>query len=132
MTSASRCTQSVVFLWFAVSALATAQDALFKAELAETGKQIGIGGALGLATAMIAWFAVLFVLLTVAFVLVALGLPVWAGMLIVAVVLLIAAAVTGLLAKRSVEQAKAPELALVELDRTKAALAGPGTDQATG
>ncbi|MFN8172237.1 MAG: phage holin family protein [Candidatus Nanopelagicales bacterium] len=108
--------------------LAKAQAALFKAELSETGKNVGIGGALGVATMFIAWFAVLFLLLTIAFVLVALGLPVWAGMLIVAVLLLVGAAVTGLLAKRNIEKAKGPELAIAELEKTKAALAPPTTE----
>lgn len=106
--------------------LARAQAALFKAELSQTGQKVGIGGALGVATVVIALFAVLFLLLTIAFVLVALGLPVWAGMLIVAVLLLAGGAVTGLLAKRSLEQAKGPELAIAEVERTKAALSGPG------
>ncbi len=105
--------------------LAKAQATLFKVELADTGKNVGTGGALGVATLVIALFAVLFVLLTIAFVLVALGLPVWAGMLIVAGLLLVAGAVTGLLAKRSLEKAKGPELAIAELEKTKAALAPP-------
>jgi len=104
--------------------LATAQAALFKVELADTGKKVGVGGALGVATLVIALFGTLFVLLTLAFVLVALGLPLWAGFCIVAVLLLAAAAVTALLAKRNIEQAKGPELALAELERTKAALGG--------
>jgi hypothetical protein len=111
--------------------LAKAQAALFKAELAQTGQKVGIGGALGVATAVIAWFAVLFLLLTIAFVLVALGLPVWAGMLIVAVLLLVGGGVTGLLAKRNLEQAKGPELAIAEIERTKAALAGPADETST-
>jgi hypothetical protein len=108
--------------------LAKAQAALFKVELAETGKQAGMGGAFGVATLFIAWFAVLFLLLTIAFVLVAVGLPVWAGMLIVAVLLLIGAAVTGLLAKSNFEKAKGPELAIAELEKTKAALTPPPAD----
>lgn len=108
--------------------LATAQAALFKAELSATGQKVGVGGALGVATLVLAMFATLFLLLTIAFVLVALGLPVWAGMLIVAVLLLIGAAVAALLAKRNIEQAKGPELSMAELEKTKAALAGPGSD----
>lgn len=108
--------------------LAKAQAALFKVELAETGQKVGIGSALGIATLVIAMFALLFLLLTIAFVLVALGLPIWAGMLIVAGLLLVGGAVTGLLAKRSIEQAKGPELAIAELEKTKAALAPPAPE----
>ena len=56
--------------------------------------KIGKGAGLGIATAFIATFAILFLLLTIAFVLVALGLPIWAGMLIVFVLLVIGGAVT--------------------------------------
>lgn len=104
--------------------LAKAQIALLQAEMAETGGRIGKGSALGIATAGIAFFATGFLLLTLAFVLVALGLPIWAGMLIVTVLLLASAAVTALLARKSFEGIKAPELSKVELERTKAALAG--------
>jgi uncharacterized membrane protein YqjE len=115
--------------------LAKAQAALFKTEVSETGTKVGAGGALGIATLAIAVFAVLFLLLTLAFVIVALGLPVWAGMLIVAVLLLISAAVTGLLAKKNFDEATPPTIALAELEKTKAALSGKPvveTPDATG
>jgi membrane glycosyltransferase len=64
--------------------LAKAQVALLQAEMAQTGGKIGMGSVLGLVTAALAFFAALFLLLTLAFVIVALGLPIWAGMLIVA------------------------------------------------
>jgi hypothetical protein len=57
-------------------------------------------------------------------VLVALGLPVWAGMLIVAVLLLIVGTITGLLAKKNFEEAKPPAVAMAEFEKTKAALSG--------
>jgi Flp pilus assembly protein TadB len=104
--------------------LAKAQAALFKTEVADSGTKVGIGGALGLATMLIAVFALLFLLLTLAFVLVALGLPIWAGMLIVAVLLIIIAAVTAFIAKRNFESATPPTIALAELEKTKAALSG--------
>jgi hypothetical protein len=104
--------------------LAKAQTALLKTELSESGGKVGLGGGLGIATVMIAGFATLFLLLTLAFVLVALGLPVWAGMLIVAILLIIAGTVTALLARKSFEGAKGPTLALEEFEKTKAALSG--------
>ena len=110
--------------------LAKAQAALLKTELSESGAKIGIGGGLGVATAMIAWFAVLFLLLTLAFVLVALGLPIWAGLLIVAVLLLIAGTITGLLARKNFEGFAPPTLAIEEFEKTKAALSGkPPVDE---
>lgn len=104
--------------------LAKAQMALLQTEMTATGARLGKGGALGIVTGVMAFFATLFLLLTLAFVLVALGLPIWAGMLIVAVLLIIVGAVTGLLAKREFEQAKPPQVAIAELEKTKAALSG--------
>lgn len=107
--------------------LAKAQAALLQAEMAETGGKIGIGSALGIATLGLVTFASLFLLLTLAFVIVALGLPVWAGMLIVAALLLIVAAITGLLARKNFTQIKAPEISKAEFEKTKAALSGSPT-----
>ena len=104
--------------------LAKAQAALLQTEVSATGNRIGKGGALGIVTGVMAFFATLFLLLTLAFVLVAVGLPIWAGMLIVAVLLIIVGAVTGLLAKKEFEEAKPPTLAIAELEKTKAALSG--------
>ena len=104
--------------------LAKAQAALLKTELSEQGGKIGAGSGLGIATAMIAWFALLFLLLTLAFVLVALGLPIWAAMLIVTVVLIIAGTVTALLARKNFKEVTGPTLAMEELEKTKSALSG--------
>lgn len=104
--------------------LAKAQAALLKTEIEATGGKIGAGSALGIATALVAFFATLFLLLTLAFVIVALGLPVWAGMLIVAVLLIIVGTITGLLAKKNFEQIQGPTVAMAELEKTKAALSG--------
>jgi hypothetical protein len=108
--------------------LVKAQAALLQAEVSATGGKIGKGAGLGIATAFIAVFIVLFLLLTIAFVLVALGLPIWAGMLIVTVLLIIGATVTGLLAKKSFEEIKAPAVAMEEFEKTKAMFAGGSTD----
>lgn len=104
--------------------LAKAQLALLQAEVAQTGGTIGKGSALGIITAGVAFFATLFLLLTLAFVIVALGLPIWAGMLIVAGILIFTGIITGLLARKAFESLKAPELSKAELERTKAALSG--------
>lgn len=107
--------------------LARAQVALLQAEMAQTGGKIGMGSVLGLVTAGLAVFAALFLLLTLAFVIVALGLPIWAGMLIVAALIIAAAATTGLLARKNFSEIKAPALSKAEFERTKAALAGEQT-----
>ena len=110
--------------------LAKAQAALLQNELSSTGGKVGKGAGLGIATAGIAIFAILFLLLTLAFVLVALGLPIWAGMLIVGVLLIIAGTITGLLAKKFLEEAKPPNLAMAEFEKTKAALSGKPSEPA--
>lgn len=104
--------------------LAKAQVALLQTEMSATGGKIGAGSALGIATALVAFFATMFLLLTLAFVIVALGLPVWAGMLIVAVLLIIVGTITGLLAKKNFEQVQGPTIAIAEFEKTKAALSG--------
>lgn len=104
--------------------LAKAQADLLKTEMSATGGNVGKGAGLGIATAAIAAYATLFLLLTLAFVLVALGLPIWAGLLIVAVLLIIAGVVTGLLARKFLEEAKPPNVAMAEFEKTKAMLSG--------
>lgn len=111
--------------------LAKAQAALLQTEISATGNRIGKGGALGIVTGIMAFFATMFLLLTLAFVLVALGLPIWAGMLIVAVLLIIVGAITGFLAKREFEEAKPPAIAMEEFEKTKAALSGKPDATAT-
>jgi tetrahydromethanopterin S-methyltransferase subunit C len=104
--------------------LATAQVALAKTELSASGQKAGIGAGLGIATLGIAVFAILFLLVTLALVIVALGLPPWAGFLIVTVLLLITGTVTGLLARKQISEAAPPNLAIAEFEKTKAALSG--------
>lgn len=109
-------------------ALAQAQAALAQAELKQTGQQVGKTGGLFIGAAFMGFLGFVFLLVTLAWVLVALGLPYWAGFGIVALLLLIVTAVLGLLGKRSADGIKGPERSIAELERTKAALAGPVSD----
>jgi hypothetical protein len=111
--------------------LAKAQAALLQAEMAETGGKIGIGSAMGIAALGLITFASLFLLLTLAFVIVALGLPIWAGMLIVAGLLILGAVITGLIARKNFTEIKAPEISKAEFEKTKAALSGNPTGHVT-
>ncbi|MFM8349569.1 MAG: phage holin family protein [Actinomycetales bacterium] len=63
-----------------------------------------------------------FLLVTSALVLVALGLPMWAGFLIISVVLLLAGAGCGFAAWRQFEQIRAPLQSVQQLQATAAAL----------
>jgi hypothetical protein len=104
--------------------LANAQAALAKTELGSSGQNAGMGAGLGVATAIIAGFATLFLLVTLALGLVQMGLMPWLAFLIVAVLLLIIGTVTGLLARKKIEEAKPPNLAIAEFEKTKAILTG--------
>ena len=104
--------------------LGAAQVALAKTELSASGQKAGIGAGLGIATLGIAIFAMRVLLGTLALVIVALGLPPWAGFLIVAVLLLITGTVTALLARKQLTEAHPPNLAMAEFEKTKAALSG--------
>lgn len=104
--------------------LANAQLALAKSEISASGQRFGTGAGLGIATLGIAVFAVLFLLVTLALGIAALGLPEWAGFLIVAVLLIITGTITALVARKQFEKASGPNLTMIELERTKAALSG--------
>ena len=82
---------------------------LAKAELRESAQRAGAGAGMFAAAgflAFTAWFVLTF---AAAFGLVALGLPVWAGMLIIAVVYLLIAAVLALVGRSQVKKVRALE-----------------------
>lgn len=102
---------------------------LAKAELRESAQKGGKGAGMVAGAAFLgftAWFLITF---AAAFGLVALGLPVWAGMLIVAVVYLLVAGVLGLLARREFQRIKGLErtqtVAKETIEEAKAALTPP-------
>lgn len=74
----------------------------------------------------------IFLLVTIAWALVELGLPTWAGFGIVTLVLLITAAIAGLIGKKQSRKIKALDVTKAELERTKQVLSGgrPATDVA--
>ena len=103
--------------------LVKAQLALTQAELTSSGQALGRAGILVIvAIGCIALFSI-FLLITIAYVFVAIGLPVWAGFGLVSLLLLITAGVAGLLAKQQADRISAPKIALAELAKTQQALA---------
>jgi hypothetical protein len=93
---------------------------LAKVEMSEQGKRAGIGAGLFAGAAFFGLFAFALITWALAYGLVALGLPVWAGFLIVAVLYLIIAGILALVGRRMVADLNGPE-------RTIAAIkAGPG------
>jgi hypothetical protein len=107
------------------SAVARLQAELVKAELAETGKNTGIGAGLGIGAAFLGVFA--FGLLTALFV-VALSnvLPLWLSILIVLVVYLGVAALLVLLARDRFSQAKGAPQAAAQARLTLDGVKGTG------
>ena len=100
-----------------------------QAELAklESGKAKGEASAMGGLFAVAAVTGALggiFLLVTIAWILVALGLDVWAGFGIVTLVLFIIAAVAGLMGKKKADTFKPMNTTKAELDRTKKVLSG--------
>ncbi len=105
--------------------LAQAQISLAKTEMATAGEHVGKGSILGLVAVGLIAQASFFLLFTLVYVLVQLGLPAWASFLIVSVLLLAGAAVALLLAKKNFEQITGPRVAMEEFDKTREALLGP-------
>lgn len=102
--------------------LIKAQIALAKLELQQSGRAAGKTGILLAGALSMAAMGGVFLLVTLAYVLVALGLPVWAGFGIVTLVLFIVAAILGLLGKRESGKIKGPERTIAQIEQTKASL----------
>jgi uncharacterized membrane protein YqjE len=90
------------------SALVRSEVELAKAELAEKGKNAGIGIGLFSAAGLLAFFGTA-VLITTAILALALVLPEWASALIVAVLLFIGAGLAGLTGRTKVQEATPPK-----------------------
>ena len=115
--------------------LVKAQIALAKLELQQTGKAAGKTGIFLVSALSMAAMGGIFLLVTLAYVLVALGLPVWAGFGIVTLVLFIAAAILGLLGKKESAKIKGPDRTIAQIEQTASTLqsavepiAGPNAD----
>jgi uncharacterized membrane protein YcjF (UPF0283 family) len=99
--------------------------ALAKAEVTDGAKVLGKGAGLLAGAAFLALIGFVFLLHSAAWG-ISTWLPVWAGYLIVAVVVLIIGAVLGLMGKKALEQAKpAPERAIDQAQQTIAAIKNP-------
>ncbi len=104
-----------------VSTLVTDQIELTKAEMKASAKKAGNAFGLLAGAAFVAVLFLVFLLVTLAYVLVAVGLPVWAGFGIVTLLLLIIAAILGLLGKKHASQVKGPERSMAQIEATKSA-----------
>ena len=99
--------------------------ALAKAEVTTGAKVIGKGAGLLFGAAFLALMGVVFLLHSAAWG-ISVWLPVWAGYLIVAVVVLIVAGILGLMGKKALDRARpAPERAIEQAQQTIAVLKSP-------
>ena len=105
-----------------ISTLLRGEIELVKTEIKESASKAGKGSGLLIGAAVLGFLGIIFVLLTLAWVLVQLGLPTWAGFGIVALLLLIVTAILGLLGKKQLESVRGPELSPASIAKTKAVL----------
>jgi Putative Actinobacterial Holin-X, holin superfamily III len=107
-----------------LSTLLRGEIELAKTELRDSAQTAARGGGMLAAAGVVAFLTVVFLLVTIAYVLVQLGLPVWAGFGIVTLALAIVATVLGLLGRKQLEQVKGLERTPASIEKTKAMLTG--------
>lgn len=115
-----------------ISTLVRSEIALAKAEVSVQVKKAGVGGGLLAGAAVVGFYSVYFIFITMAEGIQALGLPRWLSFLIVTVFMLIVAGVLALLGVRKMKTVKpTPEKTISEAQETVAALKSaaehPGT-----
>jgi fatty acid desaturase len=107
-----------------LSSLMKDQIALTKSELRTAAQRAAVSSGLLVAAAFVAVLAVIFLLVTIAYALVAAGLPVWAGFGIVTLVLLILTAVLALVGYRRLQSVRGPERSIKALQQVPELLPG--------
>jgi len=106
-----------------ISSIVHSEVALAKAEIAADAKKAGAGAGMFVAAGVLAFLALILLLIAAAYGLVAAGLPPWAAFLIVAVVLLVIGAILVLAGKHSFDNLKGkPERAIKSTQDTIAAV----------
>jgi len=115
-----------------IEGIVRGEIALAKAEVTDGAKVLGKGAGLLAGAAFLVLMGVVFLLHSAAWG-ISTWLPVWAGYLIVAVVVLIIAAILGLMGKKALETARpAPERAIDQAQRTIAVIKEPFSDTDAG
>ena len=106
-----------------ISSIVHSEVALAKAEIAADAKKAGAGAGMFVTAGVLAFLALILLLIAAAYGLVAAGLPPWAAFLIVAVVLLVIGAILVLAGKHSFDNLKGkPERAIKSTQDTIAAV----------
>jgi len=107
-----------------LSSIVRAEVALAKAEVKVEARTAALGGAMFAVAGVVAFLALILLLVAAAYGLVALGLSPWLAFLIVAVVLLVLAAVLALVGKSRLSRLGAPERTVRTAKETVATLKG--------
>lgn len=102
--------------------LIKAQVALAKLEITQAGMTVAKTSGMLIGALTFAFIGFIFLLVTLAYGINALGLPVWASFGIVTLLLIIVAVVLALLGKREAGRIKGPEKTMEEIDKTKFAI----------
>ncbi|MSV43552.1 MAG: phage holin family protein [Actinobacteria bacterium] len=111
-----------------LSTLVRGEIELAKTELRNSARSAASGTGLILGALIVGSTALLFILLTLAWVLVAIGLPIWAGFGIVTLVLVVLTVALGVVGLRRLKSIKGPERAAASLAKTKAAFSRTSPD----
>ena len=106
------------------SHLLATQKELASVEGSQDGKQVGMTAGMFGAAAAAGALGGIFLLVTLAYVLVALGLPTWAGFGIVTLLLFVAAGITALIGRGASKKINGMKTTKAELQANKAALTG--------
>lgn len=106
-----------------ISKLLSAHIELAKAELKESATSAAAAAAMFIVAGVFSFLGFVFLLVTLAYVLVQLGLPVWAGFGIVTLLLFIVAVVLALVGRSQAKKIKSPEQTVEQIEETKTALA---------
>lgn len=114
-----------------VKTLVNDQVELTKAEIRDSAKKAGNAFGLLAAAGVLGFLCFVFLLVTLAYVLVQFGLPVWAGFGIVTLVLGVIAAILGIMGKKQADRVKGPQESMAQLQATKAALTSGSPQQIT-
>jgi len=134
MSDTSQDDQSIRSLLVSVKTDATnlfkAQAELTKAELNETKREAGTTGGAFFIALIFGALGFVFLLVSIAWLLVFFGLPEWAGFGIVTLALLLIAAVGGIVGIVNAKKIKGPRLSKIEWEKTRAALTGGSPEQA--
>lgn len=102
-----------------VQKLVKGQIELAKLEIQESMQTAVVAFALLIVAGVLAGLGGIFLLVTIAYVLVALGLPVWAGFGIVTLALFLIALILGLVGKKRASSIKGPEHTQIQIEKTK-------------